>query len=122
MLDNRGFIAEGVAENFFMIQNGKLYTPKLGTILAGITRDTIMQLASHMGIDVIQTDLTIQQVYMADEAFFTGTAAEVTPLRSLDDNIIGKDAIGPITQRIKDTYNDIVRGKDPAFLHFLTPV
>ncbi len=122
LLDNRGFIAEGVAENFFMIQNGKLYTPKLGTILAGITRDTIMQLASHMGIDVIQTDLTIQQVYMADEAFFTGTAAEVTPLRSLDDNIIGKDAIGPITQRIKDTYNDIVRGKDPAFLHFLTPV
>lgn len=120
LLDSNGYIAEGVAENFFMLKNDKLYTPKLGTILAGITRETILALAAKQGIEVIQTDIPLSEAYTADEAFFTGTAAEVTPIRSIDDKLIGKDRIGPVTTLIKQAYSDVVRGKNAEFLSYLT--
>lgn len=122
LLDSHGYIAEGVGENFFMVKAGKLYTPKLGTILAGITRDTILEVANKFGIDVEQVNIPIKDAYDADEAFFTGTAAEVTPIRSIDDKLIGKDQIGAVTKQIKDAYADVVRGKNAEFAQYLTIV
>lgn len=120
MLDVDGNIAEGSGENFFIVKNGVIYTPKLGNILAGITRDTVMQIAYDLEYKVEEKNLILEDAYQADEAFFTGTAAEVTPIRSLDDKVIGDGAIGPVTQSIRKTYMDAVHGKDPRYVHYLT--
>jgi branched-chain amino acid aminotransferase len=122
LLDDAGNIAEGPGENFFMVKNGVIFTPKLGTILSGITRDTIIKIALKLGFEVLEADLCLEDAYQADEAFFTGTAAEVVPIRSIDDRLISDGNMGEITGRIKNAYQDAVRGKDESMLHALTRV
>ncbi|HVV68246.1 MAG TPA: branched-chain amino acid transaminase [Gammaproteobacteria bacterium] len=121
-LDSEDFISEGGGENFFIVKDGVLYTPQLGTILAGITRETIMQLAQDMGIKVVQKNITLDEAYAADEAFFTGTAAEVTAIRSIDDKAIGAVQPGSVTTRIKTAYMDLVHGGNPKYAESLTYV
>jgi branched-chain amino acid aminotransferase len=122
LLDAQGYISEGVGENLFIIKEGVIYTPKLGTILAGITRETIFKLAAAANIKVVEADLKPADVYSADEAFFTGTAAEVTPIRSVDDHVLNSGEVGVITTLIKSAYHDVVRGKNPEFVDYLTYV
>ena len=122
LLDVDGFVAEGSGENVFIIRNGKLYTPDLTSALEGITRDTIVQLANEIGMPVIEKRITRDEVYCADEAFFTGTAAEVTPIRELDNRTIGDGTRGPITTRLQAMYFDCVTGKAPGHMEWLTLV
>jgi branched-chain amino acid aminotransferase len=122
LLDVDGFVAEGSGENVFIIRNGKLYTPDLTSALEGITRDTIVQLANEIGVPVIEKRITRDEVYCADEAFFTGTAAEVTPIRELDNRMIGEGKRGPITTRLQAMYFDCVTGKSAKHADWLTLV
>ena len=115
-------IAEGAGENFFIVADGKLLTPPLGHILPGITRATIMQLARDQGLQVEEKNLKLEDALKADEAFFTGTAVEVTPIGSINDQPIGNGQVGPITAQIKQLYQDVVHGRVPAYQSFLTPV
>ena len=122
LLDVDGFVAEGSGENIFIIRNGKLYTPDLTSALEGITRDTILQLAAEIGLSVIEKRITRDEVYSADEAFFTGTAAEVTPIRELDRRSIGNGTAGPITKQLQKMYFDAVTGKSAKHADWLTLV
>ena len=122
LLDVDGFVAEGSGENVFIIRKGKLYTPDLTSALEGITRDTIVQLAKELGYEVIEKRITRDEVYCADEAFFTGTAAEVTPIRELDNRNIGTGTRGPITEKLQALYFDVVKGKSAKHAHWLTLV
>lgn len=122
LLDVEGYVAEGSGENIFVIRNGKIYTPDLTSCLAGITRDTVMQLAAELGIEVIEKRITRDEVYIADEAFFTGTAAEVTPIRELDGRAIGEGRRGPITEKIQSMYFAAVKGQSEKHAHWLTHV
>jgi branched-chain amino acid aminotransferase len=122
LLDVDGFVAEGSGENVFIVRHGKLYTPDLTSALEGITRDTIVQLAGELGIPVIEKRITRDEVYCADEAFFTGTAAEVTPIRELDNRAIGNGDRGPITTRLQALYFDCVQGKSEAHASWLAHV
>ncbi len=122
LLDVDGFVAEGSGENVFIVRNGKLYTPDLTSALEGITRDTIVQLAGELGIPVIEKRITRDEVYGADEAFFTGTAAEVTPIRELDNRAIGAGTAGPITKQLQKLYFDVVTGKSAEHAHWLSLV
>ncbi len=122
LLDVDGFVAEGSGENIFIIRNGKLYTPDLTSALEGITRDTILQLAAEIGLSVIEKRITRDEVYSADEAFFTGTAAEVTPIRELDRRSIGSGTAGPITKQLQKMYFDAVTGKSAKHADWLTMV
>lgn len=122
LLDTEGYVAEGSGENFFMVSNGVVYTPELTSALAGITRDTIMELARELDIPVREKRLTRDEVYCADEAFFTGTAAEVTPIRELDNRTIGEGKRGPVTERLQKTYFDQVQGRRNAHADWLTVV
>ncbi|MFM1849258.1 MAG: branched-chain amino acid transaminase [Burkholderiaceae bacterium] len=119
LLDTDGYASEGSGENLFVIRNGKLYTPDLASCLDGITRDAVLTMAKDMGIEVIEKRITRDEIYCADEAFFTGTAAEVTPIRELDDRVIGNGGRGPITKKIQDLFFDVVSGKAPAYSHWL---
>lgn len=121
MLDTNGYVAEGSGENIFIVRRGKVYTPSLTSALEGITRDTIVELLKDdMGLEVIEKQITRDEVYTADEAFFTGTAAEVTPIRSLDDREIGNGARGPVSEEIQQRYFDVVNGKNKDRLNWLT--
>ncbi|TAN46591.1 MAG: branched-chain-amino-acid transaminase, partial [Methylococcaceae bacterium] len=111
MLDHEGYVAEGSAENVFIIRKGKIYTPDLTSALEGITRETVITLAADLGLEVIEKRITRDEMYVADEAFFTGTAAEVTPIRELDGRIIGDGMRGPITTRLQAAYFDYVHGR-----------
>jgi branched-chain amino acid aminotransferase len=122
LLDVDGFVAEGSGENVFIIRNGKLYTPDLTSALEGITRDTIIQLADEIGLQLVEKRITRDEVYSADEAFFTGTAAEVTPIRELDNRTIGEGARGPFTTKLQAMYFDCVHGRAAAHANWLTPV
>ena len=122
LLDVDGFVAEGSGENVFIIRKGKLYTPDLTSALEGITRDTIVQLAKEIGLEVIEKRITRDEVYTADEAFFTGTAAEVTPIRELDNRNIGSGTRGPITEKLQALYFDVVKGKSAKHADWLTLV
>jgi branched-chain amino acid aminotransferase len=122
LLDVDGFVAEGSGENVFIIRKGKLYTPDLTSALEGITRDTIVQLAKEIGLEVIEKRITRDEVYTADEAFFTGTAAEVTPIRELDNRNIGSGTRGPITEKLQAMYFDVVKGKSAKHADWLTLV
>lgn len=122
LLDVDGFVAEGSGENIFIVRNGKLYTPDLTSALEGITRDTIVTLAKELGIEVIEKRITRDEVYTADEAFFTGTAAEVTPIRELDNRAIGTGSRGPMTEKLQTLYFDVVKGKSAKHAHWLTLV
>lgn len=113
LLDVEGFVAEGSGENIFIIRKSRLYTPDLTSALEGITRDTLIQLAGEMGLQVIEKRITRDEVYAADEAFFTGTAAEVTPIRELDNRTIGNGDRGPITAALQARYFDCVQGRSP---------
>ncbi|MEA2036448.1 MAG: branched-chain amino acid transaminase [Nanoarchaeota archaeon] len=122
LLDYKGDIAEGPGENFFVVKDGTILTPPLGTILKGITRESIMQLAKDEGIELEEKALKLDDVYSADEAFFTGTAAEVTAIASLDDKKIGKEAPGPITTKLRALFMDIVHGKNEKYKNWLNYV
>jgi len=122
LLDVDGFVAEGSGENVFIVRNGKLYTPDLTSALEGITRDTVIQLAGELGIPVIEKRITRDEVYAADEAFFTGTAAEVTPIRELDNRAIGEGTRGPITARLQTLFFDCVQGRSPAHASWLAHI
>lgn len=122
LLDVDGYVAEGSGENIFIIRNGKIYTPDLTSALEGITRDTIVQFAGEFGIPVIEKRITRDEVYSADEAFFTGTAAEVTPIRELDNRKIGAGTRGPITEKLQSLFFDCVTGKSDAHRHWLTQI
>jgi branched-chain amino acid aminotransferase len=110
LLDTDGYASEGSGENLFVIRKGKVYTPDLASCLDGITRNAVIQIAQDLGYEVIEKRITRDEIYCADEAFFTGTAAEVTPIRELDDRVIGSGGRGPITQAIQSTYFDAVGG------------
>ncbi len=114
-LDSEGLVTEGVGENFFMIKDGNIYTPKLGGILAGITRETVITLARHLGFNVIETDIILDDVYKADEAFFTGTAAEITLIRSVNDKAFRMCKESPIGSQIKKAYLELVHGNNKNF-------
>ena len=122
LLDVDGFVAEGSGENIFLVRKGKLITPDLTSALEGITRDTIVQLAGEVGIEVIEKRITRDEVYGADEAFFTGTAAEVTPIRELDNRAIGAGSRGLITEKLQALYFDVVKGKSAKHADWLTLV
>ena len=122
LLDVDGFVAEGSGENIFVIRNGVLYTPDLTSCLDGITRNTILTLAGEIGLKVVEKRITRDEVYVADEAFFTGTAAEVTPIRELDNRAIGNGSRGPITERLQTMYFDCVKGRSAQHEGWLTLV
>ncbi|MDA7084909.1 branched-chain amino acid transaminase [Pseudomonas sp. SA3-5] len=111
LLDTEGYVAEGSGENIFLVKNGVVYTPEVTSCLNGITRSTILTLAAELGIPVIEKRITRDEVYIADEAFFTGTAAEVTPIRNVDDRQIGAGRRGPVTEKLQKAYFDLVAGK-----------
>ena len=122
LLDAEGYVAEGSGENFFLVRDGIIYTPELTSCLDGITRNTIVQLAPECGYTIKEKRITRDEVYIADEAFFTGTEAEVLPIRELDGRIIGEGRRGPITTRLQDLYFKSVRGELPAHTNWLAPV
>jgi branched-chain amino acid aminotransferase len=122
LLDAEGYVMEGSGENVFIVRDGVLYTPDLTSALDGITRKTVMTLAAEMGLDVVEKRITRDEVYIADEAFFTGTAAEVTPIREVDGRAIGSGTRGPVTERLQTKYFDVVHGRSPEHLYWLTPV
>lgn len=113
LLDATGMVAEGSGENVFVLRNGALLTPPLPNVLEGITRDTVITLAGDLGIPVQQRNFTRDEIYIADEAFFCGTAAEITPIRELDGRTIGSGARGPVTEKIQSAYFRTVRGENP---------
>ena len=123
LLDSAGFVSEGAGENIFVIKNGVIYTPDLSAgALNGITRNTIFHIAKDLGLEIVQKRITRDEVYIADEAFFTGTAAEVTPIRELDRIEIGCGSRGPITEKLQNAFFDIVNGRNPKYAHWLTKV
>jgi branched-chain amino acid aminotransferase len=121
LLDNEGYVAEGSGENIFMIRNGKLYTPELTSCLDGITRNTIFAFANELGLAVEEKRITRDEMYIADEAFFTGTAAEVLPIRELDGRKIGSGSRGPLTTLLQSMYFDQIKGRREEFPEWLTP-
>lgn len=120
LLDTEGYIAEGSGENIFLIKNEIIYTPDLTSALDGITRRTIFALAADFGIPVVEKRITRDEVYIADEAFFTGTAAEVTPIREVDQRPIGSGSRGPVTEKLQSAYFDLVHGKNPKYHELLS--
>ncbi len=122
LLDPEGYVAEGSGENVFLVRDGVIYTPELTACLNGITRNTIFQLAKEIGVEVVEKRITRDEVYIADEAFFTGTAAEVLPIRELDGRVIGAGRRGAITEKLQQMYFDQVKGRRSQFAEWLTPV
>ncbi|MBL0076788.1 MAG: branched-chain amino acid transaminase [Rhodocyclaceae bacterium] len=122
LLDTDGFVAEGAGENLFVVRDGVIFEPEIASALAGITRATVHTLAKDLGLEVRTRRMTRDDIYIADEAFFTGTAAEVTPIRELDNRVIGAGKRGPITQKIQSLFFDVVGGKVAAHADWLTAV
>ena len=122
LLDVDGYVAEGAGENIFIVKKGKLYTPDLTSCLEGITRDSIITLAADLGLSLIEKRITRDEIYCADEAFFTGTAAEVTPIRELDNRTLGSGSRGPITTRLQALFFDCVSGKNSQHAEWLAHV
>ena len=122
LLDTDGYVSEGAGENVFLIRNGKIYTPDLASCLDGITRDAVLTMARDLGIDIIEKRITRDELYCADEAFFTGTAAEITPIRELDNRQIGIGSRGPVTEKLQSLFFDVVAGKAPQYQQWLTRV
>ena len=121
LLDNEGYVAEGSGENVFLVRNGVLYTPELTSCLEGITRDSIIRIAEDQGLTVKEKRITRDEVYVADEAFFTGTAAEVVPIREVDNRTIGSGVRGPITETLQRIYLESVRGAQADYADWLAP-
>ena len=123
LLDASGFVSEGAGENLFIVKEGKVYTPDLSAgALNGITRNTVMHICEDLGLKLTEKRITRDEIYIADEAFFTGTAAEVTPIRELDRLTIGAGRRGPITEKIQLAFFDIVNGRNPKYGEWLTKV
>ncbi len=123
LLDSAGFVSEGAGENLFVIKNGVVYTPDLSAgALNGITRNTVFAICEDLGLKLVEKRITRDEVYIADEAFFTGTAAEVTPIRELDRIELGRGERGPITEKIQSAFFDIVNGRNPKYAEWLTKV
>ncbi len=122
LLDTDGYVAEGSGENVFMVRNGVIKTPPLTAILEGITRETIIRLAQDRGLKLVEERFTRDEMYLADEAFFTGTAAEITPIREVDNRKIGEGKPGPVTKPLQSAFFDIVEGRDAKHTAWLTPV
>jgi len=123
LLDASGFVSEGSGENIFVIKDGVIYTPDLSAgALNGITRNTVLHICKDLGLEVVQKRITRDELYISDELFFTGTAAEVTPIREVDRVQIGEGRRGPITEKIQAAYFDIVNGRNPKYAHWLTLV
>lgn len=123
LLDPNGYVSEGSGENIFLVKKGVLYTPDLASsILEGITRDTVIVLAREMGLEVREARITRDQLWLADECFFTGTAAELTPVREIDNRAVGEGKVGPITKKLQDKFFAVVRGDDNSHNEWLTPV
>ncbi len=120
LLDTEGYVSEGSGENIFIVRNGVLKTTPLTSILEGITRNSIIQIAKDEGIEVLEQRFTRDEIYIADEAFFTGTAAEVTPIRELDGRIVGKGIPGDLTKKLQSIFFDIVRGRNKKYESWLT--
>lgn len=119
LLDSKGNIAEGSGENIFFVKDGKIFTPQLGAILPGITRATVMQIAQDLSFEVVEKEILPTEAFQAEEAFFTGTAAEVTPIRSINDNVLGNGKVGPVSAKIKETYLNAVYGRDSSYSSYL---
>lgn len=122
LLDNEGYVAEGSGENIFLVKDGVIYTPDLTSALDGITRKTLFTLAQEIGVEVREKRITRDEVYICDEVFFTGTAAEVTPIREVDNRTIGNGGRGPITEKLQSMYFDAVHGRIEKFNGWLTNV
>jgi branched-chain amino acid aminotransferase len=122
LLDTEGFVAEGAGENLFVVREGQLFEPELVSGLTGITRRTVIELARDIGLQVQSMPMTRDDVYLADEAFFSGTAAEITPIRELDGRPIGAGTRGPLTEKIQGLFFDAVNGRSPRYREWLTPV
>ncbi len=123
MCDTNGYVCEGTGENLFLVKKGVIYTPDVScSILEGITRDTVITLAKEFGYEVVQTRITRDQLWLADEVFLTGTAAEITPVREVDNRTVGAGTRGPITERLQTKFFDIVRGSDDSRSSWLTRV
>ena len=122
LLDTEGYVSEGSGENIFLVKKGRLITPPLDSALDGITRDTVFVLAKEMGLEIFEQRFPRDEVLIADEAFFTGTAAELTPIRELDNRTIGSGTAGPITKKIQKLYFDVVNGRHPNHKNWLTKV
>ena len=122
-LDSEGRISEGSGENIFVVRDGKIITPPLGSsVLPGITRDSIVTLAADLGLEIVESVIPRELLYIADEVFFTGTAAEVTPVRSIDRIPVGKGSRGPITEKLQHAFFELVEGRSPDIHGWLTPV
>ena len=123
LLDTSGFVSEGAGENVFLVKDGVIYTPDLSAgAMNGITRNTVLHICEDLGIKLVQKRITRDECYISDEMFFTGTAAEVTPIRELDRVQIGAGERGPVTEKIQSAFFDIVHGRNPKYAHWLTPV
>jgi len=123
LLDANGFVSEGSGENIFIVKRGVLHTPDLSSsILEGITRDTVIALAREMGLEVKEGRITRDQLWLADECFLTGTAAEITPVREVDNRPIGDGIVGPVTKKLQERFFDVVKGTDTTHTEWLTPV
>ncbi|RRD58909.1 branched-chain amino acid transaminase [Comamonadaceae bacterium OH2545_COT-014] len=123
LLDSAGFVSEGAGENIFIVKGGVIYTPDLSAgALNGITRNTVLHIAKDLGLDVVQKRITRDEIYIADEAFFTGTAAEVTPIRELDRITLGAGERGPVTEKVQNAFFDIVGGRNAKYAHWLSAV
>jgi branched-chain amino acid aminotransferase len=123
LLDPSGFVSEGAGENLFVIKDGVVYTPDLSAgALNGITRNTVVHICKDLGLELVQKRITRDEIYICDEAFFTGTAAEVTPIRELDRIPLGAGSRGPITEKIQTAFFDVVNGRNPKYAHWLTHV
>jgi branched-chain amino acid aminotransferase len=123
LLDVNGYVSEGSGENIFVVRRGVIHTPDLScSILEGITRETIITLARELGLTVVEGRITRDQLWVADEVFFTGTAAEVTPVREIDNRVIGEGAVGPLTKKIQARFFEVVRGNDTSHPEWLTRV
>jgi branched-chain amino acid aminotransferase len=123
LLDASGFVSEGAGENIFVVKDGAVYTPDLSAgALNGITRNTVLHICKDLGLELVQKRITRDELYISDEVFFTGTAAEVTPIREIDRVEIGAGSRGPITEKIQSAFFDIVNGRNPRYAHWLTKV
>jgi len=120
LLDTEGYVAEGSGENVYLVKGGRIKTPPLTAILPGITRDSVMRLASDVGVPLEEQRFTRDELYIADEAFFTGTAAEITPIREVDDRAIGTGKMGPVTKKMQEVFFDVVYGRNPKYKEWLT--
>lgn len=120
LLDTEGYVAEGSGENFFIVRDGKIYTPDLTSALDGITRQTVLSLAEEIDVPIMEKRITRDEVYISDEAFFSGTAAEITPIREVDNRDVGDGKRGPITEKLQSMFFDAVQGKSPEHEKWLT--